>query len=142
MLIGEPVTVSGIPPGPVPETETDPVNVPVVVGKNLARIVHVAPEARVPPQFGAPAGNTPDPVREKGVAPTVMSLIVKVPGPAFERRKSSVGAFAAVTGIVTFGNVVDVKAVSDTAGAEADPTNSTAPMSIPRPCGLRVPKKS
>src|SRR5882762_1731343 len=142
MASGEPVTGSAIPPGPVPLTATDPLNVPGVVGRNLTRMMQFAPEVRVPPQLAV----TPVVTRENGAAPTVMPLMVNVPGPALLRRKSSVGAVALVAGMVTCGNVAAVTAASAIAGAPEEPTNSTAPMSNPpcpiRACGLGVPKKS
>jgi len=46
--IGEPVTTSAAPPGAVPVTVRDPVNVPAVVGRNLIRIVLIGAAGTIP----------------------------------------------------------------------------------------------
>ena len=115
---GELVTGAAVPPGAVPVTVTDPVNGPVVTGRNLTRMVQLAPEAKVVPQFPV------KPVtRENGAGPTVMPPpIVNATGPALLSVKFWIGALAMLSPTGTDPNAPDV-GVSVTVGRSSVTVN-------------------
>jgi len=132
---GELVTGAAVPPGALPVTVTDPVNGPVVTGRNLTRMVQLAPEAKVVPQFPV------KPVtRENGTGLTLIPAapIVNATGPALLSVKSWVGALATLIPLCTDPNAPEA-GVSVTAGSGSVTVNETvlevkAPRATPMLC--------